>query len=93
MMPGLDLRAAPNPFNPSTVVRFTMPTAGAVEVTVHDLAGRKVRTLVAGTRGEGTHTATFDGRGDDGRGLASGVYLVRAHGAGLTSFTKVVLSK
>ena len=91
--PGHDLHAAPNPFNPSTRVSFTMPADGAVRLTVHDLQGRLVRTLVDGVRNAGEHSIVFDGRDMAGRSLASGVYLVRAQGTGMVSWTKVVLSK
>ncbi len=92
-LPGLDLRAAPNPFNPSTQVRFTMPSAGGVSVTVHDIKGRKVRTLLTGIRDAGTHVITFDGRTDEGTALPSGVYLIRATGRTMVSWTKVMLAK
>jgi len=90
--PGHDLRAAPNPFNPSATLGFTMPADGSVRVTVHDIKGRTVRTLVDGVREAGEHRVSFNGRDASGRVLASGVYLIRATGTGTTSWTKVVLS-
>ena len=90
---GHDLHAAPNPFNPTTLLSFTMPTDGVVRVSVHDLQGRLVRTLVDGVRGAGEHSVVFDGRDESGHTLASSVYLVRAQSAGLTSWTKVLLAK
>lgn len=92
-LPGLDLRAAPNPFNPRTTVRFTLRSDARASVTVHDLKGRTVRTLLDEERGVGTHTVLFDGTSDDGRGLASGTYLVRAAAGGMVSWTKVVLTR
>ncbi len=90
---GLDLRAYPNPFNPRTTVAFEMPRDGHVAVTVHDLQGRLLSTLHKGAVGAGPHTLAWDGTDDSGRSLASGVYLVRAAGADLLSFTKVVLAR
>ncbi|MEW6754879.1 MAG: FlgD immunoglobulin-like domain containing protein [Candidatus Latescibacterota bacterium] len=73
-----------NPFNGSTVIRFRLPASGPVELAVYNLAGQKVATLVRGERQAGTHAVTWEGRDDDGRPLASGVYLcgLRAGGEG-----------
>ncbi len=90
---GLDLRAYPNPFNPRTTVSLTMPREAHVEVTVHDLMGRTLRTLHTGVLAEGPHAIALDGYDSEGRPLASGVYLVRASGAGLLNWTKVLLAK
>jgi len=60
---------------------------------IFDLRGQHVRTLLRGAREAGPQRVTWDGRGDDGRGVASGVYLVRATGAGLLEFAKVALTK
>lgn len=90
---GLGLRAAPNPFNPVTRVELSLPAAGAVDVAVYDLAGRRLRTLCQGQRPAGRQSLTWDGRDDGGRGLPSGVYLVRALGAGIVEFAKVTLAK
>ncbi len=62
----------PNPFNPTTLIRFRMAEAGAVRVAVYDLLGREIAVLVNGTMPEGTHEATFDATD-----LASGVYVYR----------------
>ena len=67
----------PNPFNSSTVIPFSLPRAGDVTVEVFNLAGQKVATLVDGFREAGSYSLSWDGRGEDGRSLASGVYLYR----------------
>ncbi|MBU0742885.1 hypothetical protein KJ554_11110 [bacterium] len=90
---GLELRAHPNPFNPRTSVSFDLPRDAHVEVTVHDLQGRTLRTLHGGVLSAGPHSLVWGGTDDAGRPLASGVYLVRAAGAGLLNFTKVVLAR
>lgn len=66
----------PNPFNSSTVIGFTLPATGQVELVVFNTAGQQVATLVDGVREAGTHTVRWDGRDGDGRELASGVYLL-----------------
>jgi len=67
----------PNPFNSSTSICFTLPTNADVELSIFNLAGQQVATLVEGVREAGTYTVRWDGRDDEGRELASGVYLYR----------------
>ncbi len=55
------LSAYPNPFNPQTTLQFTLPRAGRVSLTVYDLLGREVATLLDAPRTAGTHRVTFDG--------------------------------
>ena len=80
---GLVLRPnAPNPFNPSTTLRFVVPGFGAVHLTIHDLHGRHIRTLGSGSGGPGEHTRSWDGRDSRGRLVASGVYYARLEQSG-----------
>ncbi|MEW6754877.1 MAG: FG-GAP-like repeat-containing protein [Candidatus Latescibacterota bacterium] len=72
----------PNPFNGSTVIRFSLPARGPAELVVYNLAGQKVATLVLGERGAGTHAATWDGRDDEGQPLATGAYLCHLRAGG-----------
>ncbi len=73
-----DLRQnAPNPFNPRTALRFSIPEAGVVQLAIYDVNGRLVRTLVDGNRVAGVHEVTWDGMDDAGRAVASGVYVCR----------------
>ncbi len=62
----------PNPFNPTTAIRFDLPQAGTVQLLVYDLAGREVARLVDQPLPAGTHQVTFDATG-----LPSGTYLYR----------------
>ena len=71
------LIAAPNPFNPSTTVRFDLPESGAVRLVVYDVTGRLVRTLLHGHVAAGAHSVVWDGLDTGGRSAASGVYVVR----------------
>ena len=73
---------APNPFNPATRITFALPRDAHVELTVHDLRGRLVRTLSSGGMTAGAHEVRFDGNGDDGRRLASGTYIYRLKAGG-----------
>jgi hypothetical protein len=83
----------PNPFNPSTTIRYELATAGAVHLRVYDAAGRLVRTLVDAREGAGVHDVTFDGRDDAGRAMASGVYFYRLEAGTVTQTRKMVLLK
>ena len=62
----------PNPFNPSTTIAFDLPESGAVKLTVYDVLGREVKTLLNGRRSAGRYEVRFDASD-----LASGVYLYR----------------
>jgi len=68
---------APNPFNPLTMIRFTLAEAGPVTLTIHNEAGQVVRTLVADRLGPGTHEFAWDGRDSQGKPVASGAYIYR----------------
>jgi len=85
--------AWPNPFNPNTNLRYALPRAGEVLVTIHDLQGRLVRTLVRGAQDAGEHQVIWDGRGDDGRAVPSGPYLGRVSGGGQVRSVKLALLK
>ncbi len=66
----------PNPFRPATTIRFAIPEgqAGAVRLTVHDIRGRLVRTLISQPIGPGDHEAVWDGTGDGGEPVSAGIY-------------------
>ncbi|MCD4689840.1 endonuclease, partial [bacterium] len=65
---------APNPFNPTTTVRFSLSTRAAVQLLVHDVNGRLVTTLASGEFSEGSHAVVWNGRDESGRAAASGIY-------------------
>jgi hypothetical protein len=64
----------PNPFNPRSVIAFELAEPGPVELVVYDAAGRMVRTLVQADRPAGSHRVEWDGRDEDARLVASGLY-------------------
>jgi hypothetical protein len=67
----------PNPFRGTTRLSFTLAEGGAATLTVHDVAGRRVATLLDGALPPGRHTAAWDGAGDAGAPLPSGLYFLR----------------
>lgn len=75
------LANAPNPFNPRTEIRFRLASPQTVTLTVHDVAGRVVRKLVAGSFGAGEHRVIWDGIDSAGRTVASGTYFARLQGS------------
>ncbi|MBN2565580.1 MAG: M6 family metalloprotease domain-containing protein [Candidatus Eisenbacteria bacterium] len=79
MIHSLALRQnAPNPFNPTTTIAFTVPDgADRVELTIYNVAGQAVRRLVDGVLESGPGKEVWDGTDDAGRSLASGVYFAR----------------
>ena len=83
----------PNPFNPATTVAFVTLTDGPVRLSIHDVRGRLVRTLVDSRCCAGRHEASWDGRDRDGRTVASGVYLARLDTAHGRDLLKMTLSK
>ncbi len=68
--------AYPNPFNPSTTIRFDLPVATDMQLAVYDLLGREVTRLVNGHLEAGYHQQVWNGRDRDGREVPSGIYFV-----------------
>lgn len=81
----------PNPFRSRTEVTFTIPAAGHVRVSFYDLAGREVRVLTSGARSAGAHRVAWDGRDENGRAVANGVYFARVETGGRSESKKVTL--
>lgn len=85
--------ATPNPFNPATSLRFELPHAGHARLTVHDVHGRLVATLVDAPLDAGPHHTVWDGRTAHGETAASGVYIARLESASGTRTRRLVLAK
>jgi hypothetical protein len=77
----------PNPFNPSTSISYDLASGADVEVTIHNLIGQPVRTLVHGYQSAGTHSVVWDGKDAAGKEVAGGIYLYRLK-AGDQVFTR-----
>jgi len=83
----------PNPFNPSTVIEFTVPRRSQVEVSVYNLLGQSVVTLVDQPMSQGTYRTVWDGRNKSGDHVASGVYFYRLEAEHFVEVKKMVLLK
>jgi len=87
-------RNTPNPFNPVTTIGYEVPPGGGVvRLSVFDVTGSRVATLVDGYRNEGTYQATWDGRNHSGHAVGSGVYFYRLDAPGFAVSRKMVLLK
>jgi hypothetical protein len=83
----------PNPFNPTTDVKFSLSEPGAVRIDVFNIKGEKVRTLVDGEMEAAFHTVTWNGVDDSGRNVGSGVYFYKMRAGKYTSTKKMILMK
>ena len=83
----------PNPFNPSTTIKFDLPQRGRVDLKIYALDGSLVRTLVSEALDPGRHDVTWQGRDDSGRQAASGTYFYRLTADGKTLVRKMTLMK
>ena len=85
------LQNYPNPFNPSTVIPYTLAKRTDLDLSIYNILGQRVRTLVQGVQDAGVYAATWDGRDDRGGGLAAGVYLCVLRGPGFVEVRKMVM--
>ncbi|NKB67507.1 MAG: T9SS type A sorting domain-containing protein [Candidatus Latescibacteria bacterium] len=81
----------PNPFNGSTVIGFGLPQGERVELAVYSMTGQKITTLVEGYRDAGFYTASWDGRDDRLRQMASGIYLFQLRAGSARQIRKLLL--
>ncbi len=83
----------PNPFNPATTIRFGIPQEGKVKLVIYNVLGQKVKELVNDSRNAGYYTVIWNGRGDHGHAVSSGVYLYRIESGGSSKTMKLILVK
>ncbi|OYD15375.1 hypothetical protein CH330_05905 [candidate division WOR-3 bacterium JGI_Cruoil_03_51_56] len=72
-------RSEPNPFTDRALISYQPPGNGDVRITVYNLVGEEVRTLVSRERDSGLHTTTWDGRDETGKAVPGGIYFARAY--------------
>ena len=83
----------PNPFNPNTTIEYQVDRFGAVELTVYDILGRKIRTLLDAEQIPGRYRLQWDGLADDGTAAASGIYLYRLQAGTFSETRRLTLLK
>jgi FlgD Ig-like domain len=89
----LSVVAYPNPFNPTTTIRYVVPATGRVVITIHDARGAYVAMLLDEKKTTGEHTISWDGHNSRGDIVSSGVYFAKALFAGEQQSSKLVLVK
>ncbi len=87
------LRTAPNPSSGDMSIAFVVPKSDHLLVGIYDLAGRRVRTLFAGSAEAGVKSLRWDGRGDSGVRLSSGAYFVRLDDGTQQTTRKLLLTR
>jgi len=83
----------PNPFRLSTTIAYRLSRECAVDITVFDVHGRKVRTVVAATQEPGSYTAVWDGCDESGRESSPGIYFYRLDADNQRTVRKMVLAR
>jgi hypothetical protein len=83
--------ARPNPLRGTTEIRYQLPTSGQVRITVFNVAGQAVRTLVDAKEEAGYKSVTWNGRNDRGVRVGAGVYLYRMEAGSFTATKKMVV--
>ena len=69
----------PNPFNPTTQIRFSIPKSTHVTLSIYNMMGQKVRTLIDGQLSAGAHSTQWNGTDDNGALVANAVYFYHMH--------------
>ena len=85
------LSASPNPTTGRAAIEYAVQHAGRVTISVYDVGGRRVRTVVRSSVGPGAHSTWWDLRADDGRLLGSGLYFIRLTADERTVVTRLAL--
>ena len=83
----------PNPFNPTTTIRYSLPVSTSVELAIYNTVGQKIVTLASGRESAGYQAVTWDGRDDSGNTVASGIYIYRLTAGSFQQSAKMILMK
>jgi len=83
----------PNPFNPSTVVQFQLEKFGPVKISIIDILGKEVVTLLNKKLDSGNHSLLWNGKDSNGKSVESGIYFIRMHTGEKIRTKKITLVK
>jgi bacillolysin/thermolysin len=83
----------PNPFNPTTTIRYSLPEAANVKITIFDVNGNHITDLADNHQNPGTYTVTWNGKNDSGISVSSGVYYCRVMAGNYAKTNKMILMK
>jgi|GEM_PF-5860372 len=87
------LQNYPNPFNPETTIRYALPIAADIKLSVINSLGQTIRTLYAGPQSAGEHAAVWNGQNENGQPSASGLYFYRLETPEGLRYRKMILMK
>jgi hypothetical protein len=87
------LNVYPNPFNPETTIKFNLPAADYVQLIIYNLKGEKIAVIIDQPLSAGEHEFIWEGKTDQNRTAASGVYFCRLQTSNNTQTTKIILLK
>lgn len=83
----------PNPFNPATQIKFSLPKENYIEIAVYNTLGSKLTTLLHEKLEPGFHSATWDGTDEFGNKMGSGIYIVKMVSGSFVDYRKMLLVK
>jgi hypothetical protein len=83
----------PNPFNAKMVIGYEIPESNQVTLTIHDISGKEVITLINKNQSPGTYQATWNGKNQKGGDVASGIYIYQLRAGSFVSSKKGILIK
>ncbi len=83
----------PNPFNPSTTIRYSLKAQDKVDLVIYNLKGQKVKSLVSEVKSAGSHNIIWNGTDDNGRPVSSGIYYLRMNTSDSTQTRKLTMIK
>ena len=83
----------PNPFNPSTEIRFDLPEADFVNLSVYNMMGQKIKTLTSENMTPGYHSIIWNGTNDSGSRVATGMYFYSINTSQFQSIKKMLFLK
>lgn len=83
----------PNPFNPETTIQYSLKTPGWVDISIYNIGGQLIRDLKRGNENSGKHSLIWNGRDNENKTVASGVYYIRMNTSDGNSILKMTLMK
>lgn len=83
----------PNPFNPTTSIRYNLPETTQVRIVLYDILGQEVRTLINGTKEPGYHSVVWDATDNNGKPVSGGIYIYSIQSNKFNANRKMILLK
>jgi len=87
------LKMYPNPFNPSTTIKYTIPTYEKMKLSIYNIKGQLIKTLIDETQIAGEHSIIWNGRNESNQSVSSGIYFYKMETKNISEIKKCVLLK